>query len=51
MRLNEFGVGKIVKGVNTTPDVGINELTKQAKKFGNKVSRTGQPPVNPGGKI
>lgn len=51
MRLYEFGVGKIVKGVNTTVDVGVDEITKQAKKFGNKVDRDGNPPVNPGGKI
>jgi PKD repeat protein len=51
MRLNEFGVGKIVKGVNTTPDVGVDEITKQAKKFGNHVDSTGHPPVNPSGKI
>lgn len=51
MRLYEFGVGKIVKGVNTTPDVGPNEIPNQAKKFGNKVSKNGSPPVNPGGKI
>lgn len=51
MRLNEFGVGKIVKGVNTTIDVGVDEVTKQAKKFGNSVDRNGNPPVNPSGKI
>jgi hypothetical protein len=51
MRLTEFGVGKIVKGVNTTIDVGVDEITKQAKKFGNQVDRNGQPPVNPSGKI
>lgn len=37
------GVGKIVKGVNTTVDVGPNEITKQAAKFGNKVSKDGKP--------
>lgn len=51
MRLYEFGVGKIVKGVNTTIDVGVDAITKQSKKFGNKVDRYGNPPVNPGGKI
>lgn len=51
MRLYEFGVGKIVKGVNTTVDVGVDEISKQSKKFGNRVDRNGNPPVNPGGKI
>ena len=37
------GVGRIVKGVNTTVDVGPNEIMKQAKKFGNKVSKDGKP--------
>jgi hypothetical protein len=37
------GVGKIVKGVNTTIDVGPNEIVKQAAKFGNKVSKDGVP--------
>ncbi|MCK9532360.1 MAG: hypothetical protein M0R77_17690 [Gammaproteobacteria bacterium] len=51
MRLYEFGVGKIVKGVNTTVDVGVDEISKQSKKFGNKVDKNGNPPINPGGKI
>lgn len=42
--LNE-GVGRIVKGVNTTPDVGPNEISKQAAKFGNKVDKDGRPPT------
>jgi hypothetical protein len=52
-RLGETaGVGKIVKGVNTTVDVGINEIPKQAAKWGFKVSRTGVPPiVNTNGSI
>ena len=37
--------GRIVKGVNTTPDVGPNEITKQAKKFGNTVDKDGRPPT------
>ena len=40
------GVGKIVKGVNTTVDVGPNEIVKQAAKFGNKVSKDGKPKLN-----
>lgn len=39
------GVGKIVKGENTTPDVGPNEISKQAKKFGNNVDKNGRPPL------
>jgi hypothetical protein len=38
------GVGKIVKGVNTTTDVGPDAVQKQARKFLNKVSQTGVPP-------
>ncbi len=37
------GAGKIVKGVNTTIDVGPNEIAIQAAKFGNKVSKNGVP--------
>ena len=49
--LNEVGgVGKIVKGVNTTPDVKPGETQRQAAKFGNKVDSIGQPPIaNPNG--
>lgn len=36
--------GRIVKGVNTTVDVGVNEIPRQAEKFGNKVSKDGYPP-------
>ena len=44
--LNEIGgVGKIVKGVNTTPDVKPGEISRQAAKFGNKVSDGGLPPI------
>ena len=39
------GVGRIVKGVNTTPDVGTDEIKTQAAKFGNKVDKDGRPPV------
>jgi len=41
----EAGVGKIVKGVNTTPDVGVDEIPRQAAKFKIKVTRDGYPPV------
>lgn len=39
------GVGLVVPGVNTTPDVGPNEIKRQAKKFRNRVSKNGVPPV------
>lgn len=35
--------GRIVKGVNTTQDVGVDEIKKQSKKFGNSVSSDGYP--------
>jgi hypothetical protein len=38
------GVGRVVAGVNTTPDVGPDEIVKQAKKFGFKVTKDGIPP-------
>jgi hypothetical protein len=37
--------GRIVKGVNTTVDVGPNEIKTQAAKFGNTVDRDGRPPT------
>jgi len=37
------GVGRVVKGVNTTVDVGPNEIIKQVKKYGNDVDRDGFP--------
>jgi hypothetical protein len=37
--------GRIVKGVNTTVDVGPNEIKTQAAKFGNTVDKGGNPPV------
>lgn len=41
-RINENGA-RIVKGVNTTCDVGVDEIRKQAAKFGNTVDRDGRP--------
>ena len=41
--LNEDG--RIVKGVNTTVDVGPNEIKTQAAKFGNTVDKDGVPPT------
>ena len=37
--------GRIVKDVNTTADVGTDEIPKQAKKFGNTVDKDGRPPT------
>lgn len=37
--------GRIVKGVNTTVDVDVNEIPRQAEKFGNKVDKGGRPPT------
>jgi len=39
------GAGRVVKGVNTTPDVGVDEIPRQAAKFKIKVTRDGYPPV------
>lgn len=44
MRLYEIA-GRVVKGVNTTSDVGVDAITKQAAKFGNLVDRDGNPPL------
>lgn len=41
----EEAVGRIIKGVNTTPDVSTDEIKKQAAKFGNKVDKDGNPPL------
>jgi hypothetical protein len=41
--LNEDG--RIVKGVNTTVDVSVNQTKIEAKKFGNTVTVDGFPPV------
>jgi len=39
------GVGRIVKGVNTTVDVGVDQTRIEAAKFGNKVDKDGRPPT------
>jgi hypothetical protein len=36
--------GRVVKGVNTTIDVGVGEIPRQAAKYGNDVSINGFPP-------
>ena len=38
-------VGRVVTGVNTTGDVGENEITKQAAKWGWVVDADGLPPI------
>ena len=40
------GVGKVVPGINTTVDVGPDEIKKQAAKFGNDVDKDGVPKKN-----
>jgi hypothetical protein len=37
--------GRIVKGVNTTVDVGVNQTKIEAAKFGNTVDKDGVPPT------
>jgi hypothetical protein len=55
MRIQELiseagGVGKIVKGVNTTPDIHPGEIKRQAAKFGMTVDDESRPPIaNPDG--
>ena len=44
IKIVEHG-GRIVKGVNTTADVGTDEIKKQAAKFGNSVDKDGRPPT------
>lgn len=49
--VEDGGVGRVMPGVNTTPDVGPNEIVRQAKKFGFKVTKDGVPPtLNTNGK-
>lgn len=43
-KITEHG-GRVVKGVNTTQDVGVDEIKKQAAKFGNEVNKDGYPPL------
>ena len=45
------GVGRIVKGVNTTPDVGVNQTKIEAAKLNIKVDKDGRPPVLERGSI
>lgn len=44
--------GRIVKGVNTTVDVGVDQTKIEAAKYGNRVTRDGFPPtLNSNGKV
>lgn len=43
MRFNEWG--RVVKGVNTTPDVNVNSISQEAAKLGFKVDKDGKPPL------
>ena len=47
MKLNDLlnEDGKIVKGVNTTVDVGVNQIPIETAKFGSKVDKYGRPPT------
>ena len=37
-------MGRVIKGVNTTIDVGVDAITKQSAKLGFKVTKDGVPP-------
>lgn len=41
----EDGVGRVVPGVNTTSDVGPNEITRQGRKFKFRIGSQGQVPI------
>ena len=45
MKITEIleGVGRVVKGVNTTVDVGPNQISIEAAKLGFKVDKDGRP--------
>jgi len=46
MRIRDlFEDGRIVNGVNTTADVGVDQISIEAAKFGNKVTKDGVPPL------
>ena len=46
MKINDLdeAVGRIIKGVNTTVDVGVNQTSIEANKLGHKVTKNGVPP-------
>ena len=43
-KVKEHG-GRVVKGINTTADVGVDAIKKQSAKFGFKVTKDGVPPI------
>lgn len=43
-KIDEAATGLVVKNVNTTTDVQPGEIQRQAKKFGNKLDKDGNPP-------
>ena len=43
MRFDEWG--RVVKGVNTTPDVNVNSISQEAAKLGFNVDKDGKPPL------
>ena len=49
MRISEImetaGVGRVVPGVNMPKGMHPNEISRQAAKFGNRVTKDGVPPV------
>ena len=45
MKTNMNEDGRIVRGVNTTVDVGVDQTRIEAAKFGNRVTRDGFPPT------
>lgn len=40
------GVGRVIKGVNTTIDVGVGEISRQASKMGFTTTKDGIPPIS-----
>ena len=44
IKVKEHG-GRVVKGINTTADVGVDAIKKQSAKFGFKVTKDGVPPI------
>ena len=44
VKVKEHG-GRVVKGINTTADVGVDAIKKQSAKFGFKVTKDGVPPI------
>lgn len=43
--INEYGTGRVVKGVNTTKDIKVDHIKTMAAKFGFDVDIDGRPPL------